>query len=48
MYLRKIAALGGKMRCRGGDGVDGGVQLEPAFEAVRAREDELGVVRSAA
>ena len=27
-----------------GNPVDGGLQLGPAFEAVRAREDELGVV----
>ncbi len=44
VYLRQIAALGGLMQFGGRDSVDGGVKLGPAFEAVRAREGELGIV----
>ena len=41
----EIAALDGLVQFRGGGTVDGGPQFRPAFEAIRSRQHELGVVQ---
>ena len=40
-----VAAFGGLMQLRGGDTIDGCLQLRPAFESVGSREYELGIMQ---